>query len=67
MSTKLQQLGIDRWPMADRLALMSELRASLPDDWARWSERSETGGMLHRDDEEMLPWPEVCTDLGGEG
>ena len=69
MSNKLQQLGIDRWPVADRLALLEELRDSLHTDsfgsnpaWTsdRPPARRDRG-------EPARPWRDALTDLGGEG
>jgi hypothetical protein len=70
MSTKLQQLGIDRWPVADRLALMDELQATLPSGSA-WRgdppQRLSSGQHRRADDDDGRPWSDTHTDLGGEG
>lgn len=70
MSSKLQQLGIDRWPMADRLALLDELHASLPTGFA-WQgdlpQRHSAGQSRRADDDDGRPWADPFTDLGGEG
>ncbi|MFY7952812.1 MAG: hypothetical protein ACOVT5_09910 [Armatimonadaceae bacterium] len=70
MSNKLQQLGIDRWPVADRLALLQELRDSLHTESlgggppSRSSDRPRS--RLDRS-EQARPWRDALTDLGGEG
>ena len=62
MSSKLQLLGVDTWTTADRLALLQELRATLPDQWADNPPRRD-----RRADDDRLPWRDELTDLGGEG
>jgi hypothetical protein len=41
MSNRLQQLGIDRWPVADRLALLRELHGTMGTGrmrkWREWA------------------------------
>lgn len=69
MSSKLQQLGIDRWPVADRLALLYELSASLPERGGR-VENPLRRDALRRgatDDDDGRPWADSFTDIGGEG
>jgi hypothetical protein len=71
MSNKLQQLGIDRWPVADRLALLEELRDSLHTG-STGSGPARTGdhSLTRRDRtdrETARPWRDALTDLGGEG
>lgn len=70
MSNRLQQLGIDRWPVADRLALLRELQDSLhadpPAGGPRRTDRDRAP--LRRDrSESARPWRDALTDLGGEG
>ena len=70
MSNRLQQLGIDRWPVADRLALLQELRDSLPTDSISGSpsRRTPDRPQGRRDQSEPIrPWRDALTDLGGEG
>ena len=70
MSNKLQQLGIDHWPVADRLALLQELRDSLHTDsfCAGAASRSADRPRSRRDrSESARPWRDALTDLGGEG
>jgi hypothetical protein len=72
--SKLEQLGIADWPVADKLTLLGELWDSLPD---------EVGGSdvppWHRDEVERRldeaernpgvgrPWREVLDELEGAG
>ena len=72
MSTKLQQLGIDRWPEADRLALLQELRDSLPTGPTGSGNPPRHAASHPRRDrgdgvEFGRPWRDALTDLGGEG
>ncbi len=70
MSNKLQQLGIDHWPVADRLALLEELRDSLHADTfgGGHPSRSTDRPPARRDrTEPARPWRDALTDLGGEG
>jgi hypothetical protein len=69
MSNKLQQLGIDRWPVADRLALLEELRDSLhTDSFGGNPSRLSDRPTVRRDrSEPARPWRDALTDLGGEG
>jgi hypothetical protein len=69
MSNRLQQLGIDRWPVADRLALLRELQDSLPADPPAGARRTDRDrSPLRRDrSEPARPWRDALTDLGGEG
>ena len=72
MSNKLQQLGIDRWPVADRLALLEELRDSLHTGSTGGGGPTRTGdpSLTRRDRndrEPSRPWRDALTDLGGEG
>ncbi len=62
MSSKLQLLGIDTWTTADRLALLQELRDTVPDQWADNPPRR-----TRRPDDDRVPWPDDNADLGGEG
>lgn len=72
MSNKLQQLGIDRWPVADRLALLEELRDNLHTGSTGGGGPTRPGEVsaTRRDRTERepaRPWRDVLTDLGGEG
>ena len=71
MSNVLQQLGIDRWPVADRLALLQELRDSLPTGPPLGSNPGFTAPRPRADRrdgaEPARPWRDALTDLGGEG
>ena len=66
--SKLQLLGIDTWPVADRLELLYALSASLPERGGRADSQPLRRDHRRAEDRDpSQPWRDALTDLGGEG
>lgn len=67
--SKLHLLGIDAWPVADKMALFLELSASLPQKGGRIDSPPRRDALRRRfaDDDGGQPWREEQDELGGEG